>query len=85
MALASDTPQASWELPDTELTLMGPDRIDQRDALANKQLTGPVQHQDALLLARLQLDKAHRRPGYSLQIASASAASFFWRFTNGFT
>ena len=38
---------------------MGTDRIDHRSLLANKQVTGAMQHQAALLLGRFGLDEPH--------------------------
>ena len=42
---------------------MSADDVDHRGLLANKQMTGTVQHQAALLLWRLGRDEPHIRPG----------------------
>ena len=42
---------------------MGADRIDHRGLLADKEMARAVEHQAALLLGRLGLDKPHIGPG----------------------
>ena len=52
----------------------------------NKKITGPKDNCRSLSCFTFNLYKAHRRPlRDASQIASASAASFFCRFTKGFT
>ena len=51
---------------DAELRQMGTQGIDQRRALTDEKVTGPVQHQDRLLIRRLDLDEAHCRPRHGL-------------------
>ena len=48
---------------DPELGKMGTDRIDHSGLLANEQMARAMEHQAALLLGRLGLDKAHVGPG----------------------
>ena len=66
---------------DTELGHVGADGIDHRGLLADEELAGAMEHQAALLLGRLGLDKPHVGPGHCFTMASASVASFLWRFT----
>ncbi len=70
---------------DAELRKMSPQRVDCLRALANQQIARVEQHALRLLLPRLHRHEAHRGREAASQIASASAASFFCRFTNGFT
>jgi transposase len=46
-----------------EFRKIGTDRVDHRSLLANKQVTGAVQHQAALLLGSLGGNEAHVGPG----------------------
>src|ERR1700675_4683214 len=48
---------------DPELGKMGPDCIDHRGLLTNKQMAGAVEHQTALLLGGLGWYEPHVRPG----------------------
>ena len=60
-------------------------RVDELGSLTHQQIAGP-EHCSARLL-RLAFTDTNRMLGRcaASQIASASAASFFWRLTNGFT
>jgi hypothetical protein len=49
-----------------ELTQVRPQRIDHLGSLPHQQIACPMQHQLALLLGRLDLDKAHGRPPHRL-------------------
>ena len=53
-------------LNDPELGKMAADRVDQLGALADEQVTRPVQHQGRLLVLTLDRDKAHRGPCHRL-------------------
>jgi hypothetical protein len=56
-------PIASDRRDDPELGKMRADDVDHRGLLANKQMTGTVQRQAALLLWRLGRDEPHVRSG----------------------
>jgi hypothetical protein len=60
---------------------MAADRFDHRSLLANEQEAGALEHHAALLHRCLRGDEPHIDRITASQIASASAASFFWRFT----
>jgi hypothetical protein len=49
--------------------------------LANEQMPAAMNRQATLLLSCLGLHEPHVQPANASQIASASAASFFCRFT----
>ncbi len=70
---------------DPELREVRSDRIQPHRALAHEQVSCPVQHQHALLLGALDRHKRMLDRVTASQIASASAASFFCRFTYGLT
>src|SRR5205807_3790500 len=57
-------PIASDRRDDAELGKMGTDRIDHCSLLADEQVACAMQHQTALLLGRLGLDKSHVCPGH---------------------
>ena len=48
---------------DAELGKVGPDRIDHRRLLADKEMARAMEHQAALLLGRLGRDEPHVCPG----------------------
>jgi hypothetical protein len=60
-------------------------RIDDLGALADQQVAPAKHHRTRLLLLGLTATKRIDGRCAASQIASASAASFFCRFTNGFT
>src|SRR5262245_28234721 len=71
-----------------ELSKLSAKRVDQLGALANQQIARSENNCGCLSLRTLARDETHRRPlrrCAASQIASASAMSFFCRFTNGFT
>ena len=59
--------------------------VDQLGSLSHQQVAGPKDHGSRLLLFRLQRHKRIVGLEAASTIASASAASFFWRRTNGLT
>jgi hypothetical protein len=69
-SLASVTMASSCSTPlrptgdDAELGHVGPDGVDHRSLLAHEQLARAMQHQAALLLERLGLDKPRIGPGH---------------------
>jgi hypothetical protein len=65
---------------DAKLGEVGANSADQAAALSNEQVARPVQ-QDALLHRALDRHEVHTGSVTASQIASASAASFFWLFT----
>ena len=66
---------------DPELGEVGPHRVADLGSLAGEDQPRAMQHQHALLLRRFHPDKTHGRRVTGSQIASASEASFFDRFT----
>ena len=68
-----------------EFGQMAPQGVDDLRALSHEKITRPKA--DGRRLPLFALDRTNRIVGRcaASQIASASAASFFWRFTNGFT
>ena len=57
-------------------------RIDHRGLLADEQMAGAMQHQQLLLRKDLvSIIRTFARQATASQMASASAASFFWRLT----
>ena len=64
---------------------MRSDRIDHRGLLADEQMARAVQRQAALLLRCLGRNERMFGLVTASQMPSASAASFLWRLTYGFT
>jgi hypothetical protein len=70
---------------DAKLGKVSSDRIDHRSLLANEQMPGAMKRQATLLLRCLGLHEPHVRPANGLADCLCVGASFFCRFTYGFT
>lgn len=60
---------------------LAPQSVDQHNPLTDSVARGPTLHQNTLLLHAPNRNETHRGPASASQMASASVASFFCRFT----
>ena len=76
---------ASHRRYDPKLGQMGADGIDHRGLLADEELAGAMEHQAALLLGRLGLDKPHVGPGHRFTDGLGISGIVLLSLDEGFT
>ena len=69
----------------TELYLMAPQGVDRLGALTKQQIAHAENHPPGLLRFSPHRHEPYARVGGRLAVPSASATSFLWRLTKGFT